>query len=164
MQQGAYWSIIGHCVQYLYTFDTLYTYTHGLKVWDYKCLNPDMNGGFAWFCKTQNSLRYIKRNAKFKYTHQVFFFFPSFFLLHSSFHLASYYLLLFVVWHPSRWPAFLALWFCSGDFISLLIVPTDWQLKLRYENKQLALELTAEKKSTLMLPHKSSFFACPCRC
>lgn len=46
-------------------------------------------------------------------------------LLHSSFYLASYYLLLFVVWSPSRWPAFLALWFCSGDFISLLIVPAD---------------------------------------
>lgn len=40
-------------------------------------------------------------------------------LLHlprSSLHLASYYLLLLAVWSPSRWPAFLALWFCSGDF------------------------------------------------
>lgn len=42
--------------------------------------------------------------------------FPLLYLPCSSLHLAFYYLLLLAVWSPSRWPAFLALWFCSGDF------------------------------------------------
>lgn len=87
----------------------------------------------------------------------------SFFLysLHSSFHLACHYLLLSVVWSPSSRPPFLALWFCSGDFISLLHRSSRLTAKLRYENKQLALELTGEKKSATNAPSQALLFAFP---
>lgn len=61
---------------------------------------------------------------------------------------------------------FLLCGFVREIFISLLIVPYRLTAKLRYENKQLALELTAEKKSTANAPSQTLlfpffFFFCP---
>lgn len=53
---------------------------------------------------------------------------------------------------------FLLCGFVREIFISLLIVPYRLTAKLRYENKQLALELTAEKKSTANAPSQTLLF------
>lgn len=54
---------------------------------------------------------------------------------------------------------FLLCGFVREIFISLPIVPSRLTAKLRYENKQLALELTAEKKSTTNAPSQTLLFS-----
>lgn len=78
-----------------------------------------------------------------------------FFLVH-SFHLASYYLLLGLE------PFQLASLSCSVVLFRRFHRSCRLTAKLRYENKQLALELTGEKKSATNAPSQALLFASPC--
>lgn len=90
----------------------------------YMCPKSRHEKGFCIFFERKISFAIINVNCKYPRLNSFSLpcSIPLFALL---LHLASYYLLLSVVWSPSSRPPFLALWFCSGDFISLFIVPAD---------------------------------------
>lgn len=63
-------------------------------------------------------------------------------------------LLLSVVWTSSRPPPSLALWFCSGDLISLLTVPHDWQLSSGMKTNSYVWNRLVKSNPPLILLHK----------